>query len=143
MRDLLAAYTHLIPRDPQQRGRACDGWIVECVPLDLRGVVDICEIFGDEAAEGEVVGVNGREEPFDDEVGFLVGRGGEGLARGCELVAVGGADTVLAVVIGGAVCRSTLQGHECFFFYVQRCWERVQEGVDGAVEGDVEEDGAD
>lgn len=143
MPDLLPADAHLVPGDPQQRRLARHGRVVVRVALRLGRVDDVGEVAGHEPAHCVVVRVFVRAEEFGEEVWFLVGRS-EG-----EAFFAGGGDGGAATVFGRVLVAvagqrlAVFEGQEGFFFGFEGFGEVDEEGVDGGVEGDVEEDDED
>ena len=72
VRTFLPANTHRVLWNPQHRGGAGDGRIVERVALSFRVIADVGKATGHKTAHCVVVGILLREKELGDEVGLLV-----------------------------------------------------------------------
>ena len=72
VRTFLPADTHRVLWNPQHRGGAGDGRIVERVALSFRVIVDVGKAMGHKTAHRVVVGILLRVKELGDEVGLLV-----------------------------------------------------------------------
>lgn len=72
VRTFLPANTQRVPWNPQHRGGAGDGRIVERVALSFRGIVDVGKSMGHKTTHCVIVGILLRVKELGDEVGLLV-----------------------------------------------------------------------
>jgi hypothetical protein len=129
--DLFPADAKGIARDPDDVELRSDSRVVVGVLFDLAGVHNRVGLRHD-AAEGLVVGVDVRAQPFGEEVGALVG---SGASEGWVLLGSFFCCDALGVV--------AVLDEETLLFGGDRLGESFQVWSDGAVEADVVQRGED